>query len=253
MNKSITKRLISYNTIILLFFAFIVSILFYFSYSISTLDIYKDNLSLQAANISDTLSVNTDINTNNNGRNNQSTMNSNVIFGQYINMIDDVSTADVWIVDENAQTITKNNRNLTSSDINYKELPTDSLELIEAVYNGDTITKENSNFLFDEPTITVGTPVYDSDNQVIAALLLHMNISTINDSIYSGLRLLIIIIGLALLVTITLSIFFARSFTLPLKKITNTTKTIANGNYLVKTKVISKDEIGDLANNIDIL
>jgi signal transduction histidine kinase len=253
MNKSITKRLILYNTIILLFFAFIVSILFYFSYSKSTLDIYKNNLSLQAENISDTLSVNTDINTNFNGRNNQNTMNSNTVFGQYINMIDDVSTADVWIVDENAQTITKNNRNLTSSDINYKELPEDSLELIEAVYNGDTITKENSNFLFDEPTITVGTPIYDSDKQIIAALLLHMNISTINDSIYSGLKLLIIIIGLALIITITLSIFFARSFTLPLKKITNTTKTIANGNYLVKTNVDNKDEIGELANNIDIL
>jgi len=253
MNKSITKRLISYNTVILLIFALIVSILFYYFYSQSTLDIYKSNLQVQAKNISETLSTTTTESINNNSKGNQSGTGSNNLFGQYINVIDDISTADVWIIDENAQTITMNNKGKSENSVNYKELPEDSIELINEVYQGLTITKENSNFLFDEPTITIGTPIYDNNANIVAALLLHVNISTINDTVYQGLKLLIIIIGLALLITIVLSIIFARSFTLPLKKITSTTKKIANGDYLVKTNVETKDEIGELADNIDLL
>ena len=254
MNRSVTGKLISYNMIILLVFAMMISVLFYLFYSVSTLDIYKENLTAQALNISETLSGSSDTLVSG-GQGSQGHQAGGNLFTQYINIVDDISTADVWIVDENAETITmnSNSRNGINSSINFKELPEDSIEMIDEIYEGNTVSQENSEFFFDEPTITVGTPVYDSENNIIGALLLHMQVSIVNDTIYQGLRFMMIIIAFALVITIILSIFFARSFTLPLKRITAATQTIAAGDYLVRTEVNSGDEIGILAENIDLL
>ena len=50
-----------------------------------------------------------------------------------------------------------------------------------------------------------------------------------------------------------LSLFLAKHFIKPIHKIAHATKELAGGNYLVKTEVKDKDEIGTLAKEVDIL
>ena len=58
---------------------------------------------------------------------------------------------------------------------------------------------------------------------------------------------------IALLIGVLLSLIFSLSFTKPLKKMSSTAMKLAEGEYSAKTGVLGKDEMGELAKNLDIL
>ena len=98
----------------------------------------------------------------------------------------------------------------------------------------------------------MGTPII-SDGQIIGALLIHSPIQGINDAMSEGFRILFISILTAFVLSVILSVLLALTFTKPLKKMKDTAALLAGGNYKVKTGIEQDDEIGDLAQTMDIL
>ena len=249
MTNNITKRLILYFTSILLIFSTIVGIVFYFSFTNQTMKIYKSNLEKRANLIAD--------NVQNYMYNNPKNLSSNkgyggnLGYGAYIKIINEISMGDVWIVDQNAQTIEMATKNF---EITYSELPKNAKELVSHSFKGETSFSDTLSELLNVPTLTVSVPVYDNNNnEVIAAVLLNSPLEELNSTKFSGILILFISLLLALILGIFPAIQLSRKFTKPLKEMESCTKELAKGNYTCKTNIVQKDEIGYLAQNIDIL
>ncbi|HAE43116.1 MAG TPA: two-component sensor histidine kinase [Clostridiales bacterium] len=248
MNDKITKRLVFFFTSTLVTFALIVGISFLMLFSRQTADIYRTELERRAMTITEALSnylVNED-STRGMGHNQF----QSVGFGTYLRLIDDVAMNDVWIVDKNAQTIAVGRG---KNQISYSALPDSAIEVIAEVFAGERAFSESFSSLLGSPSITVGSPIFSTDGQVIAAVLLHAQTQTLTSSAKEGIRILFLSLVVALLLSFLIAVLLSKRFTKPLQKMEVTTRQLTNGDYLAQTDIIQDDEIGSLAHHIDIL
>lgn len=241
MKSKIMHRLVGYFSIILLLFAFIVGILYLFLFSGHTIEINKQSLKDRAVSISDKLS---DFIQHEKGTN------SKQGYGAYIKSLNDIAIGDIWIVDRKAKTIDLGYGNQTLS---YEELPKEASGLIETVFEGEVAINEYFSGFFQSPAITAGAPIYDKEGKVVAAVLLHADVSGMNHGIIDGIKILLLALICALIASFFGAIMLAKRFIKPLKCIEETTKKLTNGIYTARTDINQNDEIGAVASNMDIL
>ncbi|MHB1151891.1 MAG: sensor histidine kinase [Eubacteriales bacterium] len=239
MKNKIALKLTVYFTAALLVFAFVMSGIFIMLFRDNTIEIYKIDLENRAIKISETLT---------------SVMNGNFMqrngYRAYINFINNNVNDDVWIVDENLEIIT-NGKGLHSQYL-ITELPANAEKIVELVFAGETAFSENFSTLLETPTLTVGTPI-KYDGSVVGAVLVHSPVNGINTVLSKSILLLILSICISLLFAIILSAGFSVTFTKPLNKMNNTAIKLTAGDYTVKNNIKQKDEIGMLADNLDVL
>lgn len=97
-----------------------------------------------------------------------------------------------------------------------------------------------------------GIPV-EKNEEIIAVVVLADNIQVEQNVFLISISVLVGSLLLAIACSAVLSAFLAKRFMKPIHKIARATKELAGGNYLVKTEVKDKDEIGKLAKEVDIL
>lgn len=241
--SKIAVKLSVYFAIALLVFAIIIGSVFGFLFRNNTLEINKNELESQAVNIAKTLP--NYLNKSGGGMGG---------FGMYLRMIGDAAATDVWIVDQELNLVTGGRgQGQMLRDYRYDDLPENAEGLVHEVFTGKTTFSEDFSDLLSELTLTVGAPIFNSGGDVIGVVLLHSPVRGINQGISQGIRTLVISIVLALAASILLSIIFSVSFTKPLAIMKKTALHLANGDYSVKTKIKQKDEIGELAETLDVL
>lgn len=268
MKHSMTHKLILYFSAALLAFALIVGILFNLLFTNHTMIIHKEELEARAASIADTLSVLTSGNLVGSGMGNgngygyghnsdHGSPEENDIrgngtgLGAYLKFIDDIAMGDVWLVDEEAQTIQMGHNGYSS--LSYDELPASAETLIHKVFTGNVESSQEFSELLGVPSITVGAPIRDENGKVTAALLLHSPISGLRKAEQDGFLILAICMTLALISAAALSVVLASHFIGPLRRMQTATERLAAGDYAARTGVKQNDEIGSLAENIDQL
>lgn len=248
MNDKITKKLVFFFTSTLITFALIVGISFLMLFYRQSAEIYRTELERRAMTITEALSnylVNED-STRGMGHNQL----QSVGFGTYLRLIDDVAMNDVWIVDKNARTIAVGRG---KNQVSYSALPESAIEVIAEVFTGERAFSESFSSLLGSPSITVGSPIFSADGDVIAAVLLHAQTQTLTSSAQEGIRILFISLVAALMLSFLIAVILSKRFTRPLQKMEVTTRQLTNGDYLAQTDIVQDDEIGSLAHHIDIL
>lgn len=243
IKKKISTRLTLYFASALLIFAIIIGSIFVLLFRNQSLVAYKAKLENQSTQIADTFSSYLSERGNSMGG-----------LGMYLNLVNDVTDADVWIVDQNLNLIsTDRGHHHSQSSYQYNELPKDAEKLIDQAFFGERVFSEDFSGFLAEPTLSVGTPIVNQSNKVIGVVLLHAPIQGVNQAISQGIIILVLSILLALLVSFILSIILSRSFTKPLYTMKNTALKLIDGDYLVKTHITQDDEIGELAQTLDVL
>ena len=242
MKNKIVLKLALYFTIALLVFALIISSVFIFLFKKNTIELNKNELEQRATKISTTLSPIMEGNM---------TKMQGSGYGAYIKFLNDIAMADVWIVDENLNIITGGQGFHTQ--YSFSELPKNAESIVEEVFTGKTAFSESFSPILDTPVITIGVPITSSNNKIIGVVLLHSPVKGINQAISKGIFIFILSMGIALIIAILLSIGFSVVFTKPLNKMNNNTMKLAEGDYSAKNNINQYDEIGTLANNLDIL
>lgn len=164
----------------------------------------------------------------------------------YIRFINSITSNDVWVVDR------KHNIMRKDTLIPYSDLSAQAESVIERVFTGEILYSEDFSDFLDVSSLTVGVPIY-SDHRVIGVVLLHAPVAGIRSALANGLSVLLLSIALALLIGIGLSVSLAVAFTRPLKRIKDTALQLADGNYTARTEVVQRDEIGELAETMDVL
>lgn len=252
MKYKITARLISYFSAVLILFSIIVGIMFQTLFTRHTAKIHEQDLKVRATTIADSLSQFQNNNKGMNGNGNCMEMGLGMGngYGAYLRFIDEIAMSEVWLVDEQAQTIQMGHM---GSSLSYQELPDSAEYLIQQVFHGNVESNREFSSVLGVPTVTVGAPVRNAEGNITAALLLHSPVNGMDQAQKDGLVILLLCILTALFLAIILSILLARRFIRPLQKMKSATEQIIQGDYLVHTGISQNDEIGLLAEHIDQL
>lgn len=158
--------------------------------------------------------------------------------------------SEVWLVDRAERTITLSG---AESGEDYTELPPAAETLLEEIFAGESIAGESFNAMLDVPSVTAGAPIRDAKGNVTGALLMHRRLSDIHASETAGFRILAFSLILAFLLAAILSFLLARRFIRPLSMMEQTAAALADGQYETRSGVRQDDEIGSLAESLDVL
>jgi len=156
---------------------------------------------------------------------------------------------DVWVLDADLNFLTTGRHMLS---IAYADLPEDADQVVNQVFGGETVVSRGFSELLGAPAITVGVPIY-KNGAIYGALLMHDAVSGIETVISRGTNVLMISGAIALAVAVLLAIWLSYAFGRPLNQMKNTALTLAGGEYTAKTGVRRADEIGKLAQAMDVL
>ena len=156
---------------------------------------------------------------------------------------------DVWVLDADLNFLTTGRRMM---GIVYQDLPKDADHVVDQVFAGETVVSRGFSELLGAPTITVGAPIY-KNTEVYGALLMHDAVSGIHAVTQQGTTVLLYSGAIALCIAVLLAIWLSYAFGRPLNQMKNTALTLAGGEYSAKTGVRRADEIGKLAQAMDVL
>lgn len=245
MKNKIAFKLTMYFSAALLLFSIIIGSIFMALFRNHTIELHKIDLEKRGTAIAGTLSE-----FMSGASLGQGMMGRQGGYGGYLRYLDDIAMTDVWIVDENLNLAMTGH--MSSRQYNYSDLPLDAESVVKEVFQGKTTYSKGFSGMLNAPALTLGTPIMSGD-KVVGALLLHSPVEGMDEAVSQGFRILAVSMAAALVLAVLLSVMLAFSFTKPLKKMKNTAMQLAAGDYTAKTGVQQNDEIGDLADTIDVL
>ncbi len=253
MKNKITRKLILYFVFVLLLFSLMAGIVFSMLFARQSGYVYRTGLQKRATAIADTFSeyIRTGSILTENGRMpmHGPRMGSGG-FGMYLRFVNDIAMSDVWIVDQAAQTVFVGSG---KNQISYNELPKEAKKIVDAVFEGGIAYHEDYGALFEVTAVTVGAPIYSGDGQIIAAVLLRTDAESVGSAWVPGIQMLGISLAVALILSISIAVFVSKRFVRPLRSMESVTKKLTDGDYAAQTHIRQDDEVGSLAQNIDIL
>lgn len=234
MNK-ITKKLFLYFTTLLLFFSIIAFAGFSLALSFYTYQNHERELKKRVETITGRLEKFMDAKGPKQGR------------GAYLRFLDDIALADTYVISPDGSLFSYGQHTVV------KNAPTESVKRFAANifasggYEYSYEKNENGKNMF-----YVGMPA-KSNGQPVAAVIILDAMDSKSNGFLPAISVLAGCLLLTLIFSGILSIFLSRRFVLPIQQIAHTAKQLASGNYLAKTCVHDKTELGDLASEIDFL
>ncbi|WP_124065494.1 ATP-binding protein [Clostridium sp. E02] len=169
-------------------------------------------------------------------------------YGAYLHFLDQVAMATVWIVDNDRNVISSSHDGVTSGE----ELPENAEKIISRVLTGEVTYGEEFSGLLNASTLTVGVPIR-TENGIFGAVLLHSPVSGVNEAVLQGLSALGAGAVIALILAGMAAVWLSYRFTNPLRRMNDAARGLANGDYTAQTEVDQEDEIGQLAQTIDLI
>lgn len=242
LNNKIALKLSLSFALALIIFSIIISGVFLVLFKQYTVDLHKTQLQNYAQSLAQSLSSGRRYN--------------GMGYGAHLYFSSEIMDYNVWIVDENMNVITPRNmqhHKMMHANYTFSELPPNASEVIREVFQDKTVFSEGFSDVLSQLTLTVGVPIKDANGKVWGAVLLHSPVEGTTDGIYQGLMILGISIILALIIVLALAILFSYFFTKPLTKMKSVAMQLAEGNYQAKCNIKQKDEVGELANVMDLL
>jgi signal transduction histidine kinase len=245
MRSKIRRRLLFYFAGTLLLFSMALGMVFFLLFSRHTMNVHKQQLQNRAEHIARSL---TDFWQGGAApMQNRGFAGQTIGYGAYLRFVDDIAMTDVWIVDRNSQQVTRSRGPI---QLGYKDLPEGAEQVIQRAMGGQTTFSQVFGAVLGTPSVTVATPVVFG-GEVVGAILLHENIEDIKGSTQSGLVILLVSMGGAVIVSFVASDILSRRFTRPLGRMRSTAALISAGDYTAKTGIRQDDEIGQLALTLD--
>lgn len=262
MKNRIAVKLMFYFSSVLLIFALLIGGLFYQLFKQHTIEIKKQSMIVQSQKIAAVISDNMHFLEKRYG--------DGISNSRFIKYLDNVSRDMVWVVDSernlnvNKERMREQMRKHHDKGIRmpnqprnakyaYNKLPEHIKDKVEQGFKGERFIIEEYNSWLNEFMITVGEPVYDEHGEVKAVLLLHSPVQGLHDAVWSGLRILMLSVLAALVLGLFLSIILSWRFTKPLNLMNDNAALLAERNYSVRNNITQKDEIGALAQTLDVL
>ena len=265
MRIRIAWKLTSYFTVVLLVFALGIGIAFSHFFKQHLVEIKKQEMQERAVRIAEVISENMEQLRRRYG--------DSISNSHFIKYLDNVTQEIVWVVDkdknlnmdvESVYRIRQKNRGLEgqhqvhhrvlqSPNEAYKRLPSKIKTKVEQVFAGEKFLIEDYNAYLDDVMLTVGVPVYDKQGEVQAVVMLHSPVAGLREAAWGGTKILFFSCASALVLLLLLSMLISWRFTHSLNIMKLIAERLANRDYQARCNIKQNDEVGDLANTLDIL
>lgn len=170
-------------------------------------------------------------------------------YGAYLRFLDELTLAEVWIVDAQLNVISRGHG---MHEASYGELPENAEQIVSRVFAGELTYGEEFSGLLGTPSLTVGAPILAGE-RIVGAVLLHSPVSGINAAVRQGGLALAAGAGAALLLAGLAAMLLSYRLTRPLRQMKKTALQLVDGNYAARTGIVQQDEIGQLASVLDVL
>ncbi len=235
----ITKKLFGYFTMLLLFFTVTAFIGFLGVFRYFTYGHLEQDLKKRAGVIQEQLEQFLDVPGRMHGQGQGR--------GAYLRFVGDIAMADAYILDADGNPFTYG-KNGIAGNVPSKDVLQFSDRVFESgVYEHSSRKDAQGNRIF-----YAGVPVFDQEN-VVLAVIIRDTAEFHEESFLLAVTILGACLLLALVLSGMLSVFLARRFIRPIRQIACATKELAHGNYLAKTQVNDRTELGELAGQTDLL
>lgn len=123
-------------------------------------------------------------------------------------------------------------------------------QILRRVLSGEEIVTAMTHMRLNSQFILMGLPI-KSDVGIIGAMLINMPIAPIDATVAILKRQLILITIVLVVVSVIISSFISKTLSKPIRDITNAAEGMARGDFDIRIKTKSRDEIGVLANTFN--
>lgn len=157
---------------------------------------------------------------------------------------------EIFVVDETFNIVAASNAGAGRSAVDFL----DCNIIVEAFAGGTAESRSSVISKTDTiPVLNMAFPIEDENGEVLGALYLREDTTSVTESVAQAKTLFAKAMGLALVVTFILSFFLSKSITGPINNVTATAEKMAGGDFSHEVDVKSSDEIGRLADMFNYL
>lgn len=233
-------RIYVYFGIVIVIFAILIGIIYTNLYEKSTMESYTRQATEQAKSIAQGMADLIE----------EDDKDGSADYMNFLETTENGSTTDVWFISKSRSVMAKEFTNADLKDIpKSKELK----KVIRKAWKGKTSYCIGYDQIYEMDILKVATPIFDNKGNVIGIVILNSFVESRQKVLALSRQLILYSALAALAVSFIISIVFVRSLSKPISDMRLTALQLAQGNYETKTKVKYVNEIGSLAQSIDIL
>ncbi|MBP3703682.1 MAG: HAMP domain-containing protein [Lachnospiraceae bacterium] len=176
-------------------------------------------------------------------------------FISYLTAIEDfgeMQSADIWIIStpDSEYSMPKDFANVDIESVN---VPDETEEILQKAYQGDIGVYNNYDSIYEKTILHLAQPIKNTSGHVMGVVLINATVEVQEYYVSQYQKFMGISILAGLAVAFLLAIFFSRQISGPIREMRRIAIAMAAGNYDIKTNVKRSDEIGQLAESLDIL
>lgn len=239
MKSKISRKLILYVGSTLLVFTVIIGGIFMLVFRNYVISDNEEKLKDKALTIASTISESSDLLRPTGG------------MGMLLRTLYGSGNDEVWVIDSDYSIITR--RMGGQNPITFNQLPESAKQIVERVLKGETQLSEDFSSLLDGSSMTVATPLLDKSGNIIGAVLVHTQITGLNAGYQAATWIMGLSLLFALAIAVIMGTLLSLSFSKPLNQMASMTTELSEGNLSVRNDIRQKDEVGQLANNLNSL
>ncbi len=177
-------------------------------------------------------------------------------FSTYLSALKDfgeLRNTDIWIL-ANPSSDSPLDEAYTNVDANTMDINEESMRaLILAAYNGKTRSYSGYDSIYEMNMMHLATPVKNSGGENVGVVLVNGEIDYLNNSLVQYQKYMFVSIIIALVISLIIAVFFSRQLVRPIIRIKEIALKMAAGEYAQRTDIHRRDELGMLAESMDVL
>lgn len=173
---------------------------------------------------------------------------SNSELQRFLNDLDDSLDVRIWYCDIDGNLL------LLSHPEAYESLPDNLYELDNSGVLSESFSLIGDFYhSFPEEMLTYGMVLEDSVSSTTALLVIHSPFSEISDVMRNMFQNFLVPICILIILSMLFLLYLAKRILVPLNRLSLVAREYASGNFEIKTKINSNDEIGELASNLEYM
>ena len=176
-------------------------------------------------------------------------------FMDYLRAIEDFSNLqniDIWIV-SNTGSIAALDSDYTNVELDGVELSKETRMILDSAFAGKKKNYSAYDDIYKKEMLHLAMPIRDKGGEVSGAVLVSGPMEMQENTIIQYEKYMFICIVVGAVLAFVLALYFSRQLVRPIIKIKEAALILAAGEYAHKTGVKRKDELGELAESMDIL
>lgn len=170
----------------------------------------------------------------------------------YLNSMENSDNTDIWFIanPDDGQPMEKE---FTNADITDITLSSGVKKVLKNAKKGKISYESGYDAIYEKTMMCVAAPIYNTNGKIVGIVLLNSFVEQRDTMIHNSRDYIVNSIVAGIVITLFVSLFLAENITRPISKIRHIALELAEGHYEKRTNIKRENEIGILAQSMDVL